>query len=234
MNGKPTALDRPFLLLGEGTGELKFFADLLREMSITTVQVESYEGKNKLGDYLKDLKNLSGFSQLQRLAITRDADDSPAGAATSIESAVTAAGFPAELAVKSFVLPGGGRKGALESLWLETLERAPYVNCVKSFFDCLEKEGWFPSQVFAKKDKAVTQAWLATKDPPNAAFHWASAYGRSKKGRTRLGGFHPRSIHSIERVSDGMLFVNAAASLCFPSPAFPPSLRADGYIDGHS
>jgi hypothetical protein len=175
------ALTKPFLLIGEGTGEKEFFTDLLTEMGIPGVQVEDYAGKNKLAAYLKGLTIRSGFDQLQRLVITRDADNDAAGAAASIQAAIAAAGLSAALTVSSMVLPGGGKEGALESLWLESLKGALYEDCVQRFFECLQENGWEPSQLFAKKDKALTQVWLATKNPSNEAFHRASAYGRRSK-----------------------------------------------------
>jgi hypothetical protein len=178
---KNQALTEPVLLIGEGSGEKEFFTDLLTEMGITCVQVEDYAGKNKLAAYLKGLQIRTGFDQLQRLVITRDADNDAAGAAASIQSAITAAGLPAALTVRSMVLPGDDKQGALESLWLESLKGAPYEECVERFFECLREKGWEPSQFFAKKDKALTQVWLATKNPSNVAFHRASAYGRRSK-----------------------------------------------------
>lgn len=174
-------ISQPYLLLGEGTGENEFFRDLLDEMGIPDVQVEDYGGKNKLAGFLKGLTIRTGFDQLQRIAVTRDADDDPEAAAASVRSAIAGAGFPEHLTVQSMILPGGGRKGALESLWLESLHGAPFEVCVKQFFACLQEQGWEPSQLFSKKDKGLAQVWLATKNPSNEAFHRASAYGRRRK-----------------------------------------------------
>ena len=178
---KNEALTEPYLLIGEGSGEREFFRDLLTEMGVAGVQVEDYAGKNKLADYLKGLKIRSGFDQLQRLVITRDADNDPRGAKASVQSAIHSANFPTSLKVEFTVLPGNDRQGALESLWLESLELATFADCVQGFFKCLEDQGWEPSQLYAKKDKALAQVWLATKNPSNEAFHRASAYGRRLK-----------------------------------------------------
>jgi len=114
MNGleaaKPKLIESPLMLVGEGKEEYHFFTALLKHLGISGVQVEQYIGKTGLNAYLRTLKVRPGFSTVTRLGITRDADDNPIGALHSVQAAVQQTGFPSELFVRVFVLPGEGRQ----------------------------------------------------------------------------------------------------------------------------
>lgn len=89
---KPERLTKPKLLLGERGEEVLFFDQLLSHLGITEVQVEQYGGKSRLRDFLKTLPIRPGFSQVDSIGITRDADDNPDGAFQSICGSLEQAG----------------------------------------------------------------------------------------------------------------------------------------------
>jgi len=175
----PISISTPGLLLCEGKDEVNFFNAWFTELGITEVKVLDYGGKEKVSKFLADVVKMSGFSNVKRAGIIRDADEDAAGALESVTHAVAHApeGFR-KLNPKIFVLPGDGKPGALESLWLASLQGSPMANCVEDFFRCAESKGWSPSDVFAKNDKARAQLWIATKDTPNERFGIAAWHGR--------------------------------------------------------
>ncbi|MFZ2279396.1 MAG: DUF3226 domain-containing protein [Prosthecobacter sp.] len=178
-NRKPLTISKPGLLLCEGEDEVKFFNAWFFELDITDVQVIAYEGKARLGTFLADVVKLKGFNLVKLAGIIRDADEDASGALQSVEHALTHA--PDELRQlnpKIFVLPGDGKPGALESLWLASLKEDPMETCVDNFFRCAESKGWKPSDIFAKNDKARAQLWIATKEVPNERFGLAAWHGR--------------------------------------------------------
>jgi hypothetical protein len=148
-------------------------------LGLGNVQVLAYQGKAKLAEFLSDLSKLSGASQIKCLAITRDADEDAAAAYESVNYAIAhSPEWVQKLRAAVYILPGEGKQGALESLWLRSLEDDPRVECVEAFFDCIQAKGWIPSAVFSKKDKARAQLWIAMKDTPNERFGIAAWHGR--------------------------------------------------------
>lgn len=176
---KPLIISKPGLLLCEGSDEENFFSAWFAELNITDVQVIAYQGKAKLATFLADVVKLKGFDAIKRIGIIRDADEDAASALQSLEYAVAhAPGAFQQLNPDIFVLPGEGKPGALESLWLASLQGSPMESCVEDFFRCAQSKGWAPSDIFAKNDKARAQLWIATKDTPNERFGIAAWHGR--------------------------------------------------------
>lgn len=176
------AIQKPCILLGEGPGEVSFFTALLDDMGLSDrVEVIEYGGKNSLRNTLRDLPNRSGFAAaVQKIAITRDADENANSAAQSVDDAVMAA--PQEIRDRycgKFILPGNARPGALEALWLDSLAKSPYSQCVDEFFNCLESKGWKTPSLVAKNDKARAQVFLATTETPDERFRHAVQKSRT-------------------------------------------------------
>jgi hypothetical protein len=160
--GKPATLNATKLLIGEGIEDIRFLGAFLKHLGLLDVQVEDYNGKDKSGQYLKALRLRPGFANVKRLGITRDADGGPLGAKDSVEHAVLAAGFPSDLQIAVFVMPGPGKDGALEDLCLQTIEGKPVIKCMEQYFSC------------------VTSATAMTFSPGVAR---AKAYGRARFGQ---------------------------------------------------
>ena len=155
------------LLIGEGNDEVLFFKALLKNMAISDVEVESYEGKSNLFDYLEALGDRPGFSRLTVLVVTRDADADPASALASVRGALQRNDFvvppqpgvklEGKPAVSFLILPDSGQAGMLEDLCLASLKHDAAWSCVGTYFDCLQEQGLFPSH----EAKARFRAWLA-------------------------------------------------------------------------
>jgi len=155
------------MLLGEGKDDKVIFDALLAHLHIQDVQVESYDGKEKLATFLEALKVFSGFSNVTKLIVTRDANGDAGAALDSVGYAVSHAAFPNSLTVKILILPGGGQQGTLETLILGTISGHPIVPCMDAFFDCARKAGLAKHDSLSKQSKARVHAWLATQDTPN-------------------------------------------------------------------
>ncbi len=163
---------RPCLVLGEGKDETRVFKCFLKTLGKDGVQRRDYGGKHRLGSFLDVLPNVTGFSHLRSLLVTRDADDDPEGAAKSIRGGLERAGLPVPdgpgqftdgpLRVAFLVLPGDGREGMLEDLCMESLAEDSATDCVEEYFACVEKEGCSPKP----RAKAWMGAWLASRERP--------------------------------------------------------------------
>ena len=184
-------LTRPRLLIGEGSDEVFFFKALLKNLAIDDVQIEGYDGKDNLFDYLDGLRDRPGFSHLRVLVVTRDADGDPAGALAAVRGALQGNGFvvppqpgvklEGKPAVSFLILPGSNQAGMLEDLCLASLKHDAAWGCVGTYFDCLQEKGAFPSH----EAKARFRAWLAVQSKSDVRgvggaakadfFNWDSA-----------------------------------------------------------
>jgi len=103
-------------------------------------------GKTRLASFLQTLTAfpVPGFSAVDSLAITRDADLDAAGAFASVRSALTHGGLAAPAAsgqfagsnpkVGVFILPDGTNAGMLEDLCLASVQADPATPCVDTYF----------------------------------------------------------------------------------------------------
>jgi hypothetical protein len=169
----PTPIEQASMLIGEGVEEVLFFEAFLGNLGIAAVQVEQYKGKDGLGPYLKALRNRSGFAGLGRLGIVRDADEDPSAAAASVDGAVAAAAFPAQLTVRKLIVPGGNARGALENLCLLSLAGDPVEACIESYLKCASAAHTSTTD----RAKARTHAWLAAQNPPDLRLGHAARKG---------------------------------------------------------
>ena len=181
MNGSlgnpPSAINASRLLLGEGVEERYFFAAMLKHLQIADVAIESYDGKDKLGAYLKALRNRSGFAQVTTLAILRDADDDPKAAEASVKGAVARAQFPETVDVRILILPGGGQLGALENLCLAPLRGSRIENCIETYLLCATEATGVTHTSTTDKAKARIHAWLAAQSSPELRLGHAAQKG---------------------------------------------------------
>ncbi len=174
---EPVTLDRSKLLIGEGVEDQRLFQALLRHLGLNgEIQVLSYGGKPKLGPFLRTLRATHGFSKLVSLGVTRDSDASETATRGSVLGFIAAAAFPVELHVNNFILPGGGRDGALEDLCLDALAGEAVWPCVEEFMLCRQRVvGAWPHSAVPAKGKI--QAWLSTQAKPGARLGEAAEQG---------------------------------------------------------
>ena len=178
---------KPRLLVGEGRDEVNFFESLLTDLQIYDVQVVDYGGKPKLKPFLATLPRIPGFSGLQAIGITQDADDDPAAAVQSIEHAIHAAALPAGLRTSKFVMPGENTPGALESLCNLAIAKTSLGSCIESYLICAVEAGLEQKWSIGNAAKARLQAWLAVQNEPGKRLGEAARTGLLNWDDTSFG-----------------------------------------------
>lgn len=135
------------LLLVEGNDDLRFFRALSRSIGTNDVVVDTYNGKPNLGNDLSDRVRSPVFQAVSSLGIVRDADDSSQAAFDSVIGSLRRVNLPTPdapaapveqdgLRVSVLILPPGAEQGELENVCLSSIEGAPDLQCVESYFDC--------------------------------------------------------------------------------------------------
>lgn len=178
--GSPAAgdawrIEKPKLLLVEGIDEVRLFEALAKDIGAEDVQIRDYQGKGNLRRFLGVLPQIPGYSELESIGVTRDADENGDKAAESVRDALGAAGFPVpnsplesanngRIEVCYLIIPHG-ETGALEDVCLASVAEDPAMVCVEGYFDCIErsaldgpKEKWM--------SKAKVHAFLSSREDP--------------------------------------------------------------------
>jgi hypothetical protein len=180
----PQELVKPKLLIGEGQDEVRFFGALLKQIGLDEIQIEAYEGKNKLPNYLAALVLRPGFNNLVSLGVTQDADNNAQGGFDSVSNALRRIALAApstHAAIETgnpqvgiFILPDGHNQGMLEDLCLGSLTSHPSMPCLDDYFKCIERQtGRLPNNL----SKARIHAWLSTQDRPDLPLGLAAEKG---------------------------------------------------------
>lgn len=178
-----TKLESSRLLLVEGKDDQEFFNHLWSSLGPANdkIDVISYDGRDKLRNWLKTVSDLPGFVELNALGIVRDADDNPSGAFESVRDALRAffdkqPTDPFEFIDATFqnagpfdgqrfsvgiaILPGASRSGELEDLLVDAIDDPERMACVDEYIHCLESNE-IPLE---KPAKTRLQAFLASKE----------------------------------------------------------------------
>ncbi len=158
-------------LLVEGNDADSFLTVLLKNLKITSIQIQNYGGKDELKGFLKQFLKAPGFQEkVESLGIVRDAETSPKSAFQSICSALKIAGFPVpqiplektktQPCISVFILPDNKTKGMLETICLRSVEKDSTMVCIDTYFKCLKKKlNTLPKNI----EKARLQAFLASR-----------------------------------------------------------------------
>ncbi len=138
------------MLLVEGKDDEQFFRCMLKRGNLRDeVGYFDYEGSN-FSSRLKLMCLESEFSSLTHLCIVADADKSERSRFQSITYQLKQQSLPVPdgvgevasdnesgLNVSVVILPGEGRKGALEDICFESVSDHPYVDCVNRYLECV-------------------------------------------------------------------------------------------------
>lgn len=163
------------LLIVEGTHEVKFFNKFIDFMGLTGIQIENVGG-NDFVPVLEGLKGLSGFSELQTLAILRDADVSYDAMFSSVQNTLKKFSYPvpnhpntlATLAGQPntiiYIFPDNKSEGSLENLLWSSVYNDPSAKCVVNYFDCLNNLNEKYGQKHPHLYKAHVQVFLAREE----------------------------------------------------------------------
>lgn len=134
----------PYVLFVEGLDEVNVFTAILTQAGLTDVDVRDVGGKERLRHQLPVAVKQSSFAKVKAIGVVQDADDSEQSTFASICSVLKACQLPQPKTVGAFVtvdgrrigalvLPGNGRQGYLEDLFLEASSGLPEYACVDSF-----------------------------------------------------------------------------------------------------
>lgn len=143
------------LVLCEGKDDCAVFKKIAEAADLRGLQYESFGGKDKLSDRLKQLSLSPEFTrgQIHKILITRDADDSWEAAFRSLSDAVQRT-FKLEMSqpgdwfavnghseIAAWVIPGEEQSGMLETLCLQTAQEVSPTNfdCLNQFAACLKE-----------------------------------------------------------------------------------------------
>lgn len=167
-------LERPRLLLVEGTDDYWFFRRIIERRQSAGIQIIEFGGKDTLGEFLTNVlvPRIRGTDIVRIIGIARDADDFYNRAYQSVGDSLRRAGLPVPqepltyangmlddttIRTAAYIIPDNGSPGDLETLCLQAVRNAPAIPCVDGYFDCLELIGHVPRQ----ESKARLQAFLA-------------------------------------------------------------------------
>ncbi|MBL7064444.1 MAG: hypothetical protein ISS49_09620 [Anaerolineae bacterium] len=164
-------ITRSKVLVVEGQDEKNLFSKLITCLDLPDIEIRDIGGKTKFRRNIKTLTITSGYDRVTSVGIVTDADKQPQGAFDSICDALEAAGLPRPTAplrptgddpqVAVMILPGDGREGMLEDLYLESVADDPVMPCLEEHFRCLEEQleaGAFPGN----PSKAIVRTFLAS------------------------------------------------------------------------
>ena len=157
------------VLAVEGKDEVNFFNALLKYVGINDFEVYEVGGKQQFKDKLPALVRRRGFSDVEVLAVVRDADNDANAAFESISNILKKEKLKPPIQINQFsggtpkigifIMPGNSDTGMLEDLCLKTVEHHPAMVCVESFIDCVSKLENPPNRNNIAKVKG--QAFLA-------------------------------------------------------------------------
>ncbi len=165
------AISHKKLLLVEGEDEVNLFGVLLEDMKITDVEVIEVGGKHKFKTEINVIVKTRRFSDVDVLAIIRDADDCAKAAFESIKGILeklnkekliethwkgkSSCGKPQ---IEVFIMPGNSNTGMLEDLCLKTVKNHTAMRCVETFANCVSKLKEPPTNMAKTKAQAFLSA----------------------------------------------------------------------------
>lgn len=178
-------------ILVEGGDDSYFIKAMIEHMrrvdsrEAADVRIVNLRGRDNLKLFLAALSAMDGFENIRRIGVIRDADDSEERAFQSVQTALKNAGLPVPNApnnpaeaesrpdVTALILPGGGRKGELETLLCESFTDDPVNKCVDEFFECVKQL----NRAVEQPEKARVRAYIAAQTDPNVAAGGAAERG---------------------------------------------------------
>ena len=198
-------------LLVEGRSDEEFFKALMRNMGIEGIQIQRYEGKNRLRNFIERFRSQSNFKMVVSLGIVRDADNNAKSAFQSVCSALRNAGLSHPKQPESFegtkprigvlVLPDANTPGMLETICLRSVTDDPAMKCVDEYLNCVQEQlGYLPKTI----DKAQVQAFMASR--PETVWQLGEA---AQKSYWQLN--HPTFDHVKRFMND--LLMNSTSSI---------------------
>ncbi|MEM7794790.1 MAG: DUF3226 domain-containing protein [Cyanobacteria bacterium P01_C01_bin.118] len=154
-------INQPKLLLVEGLDDHAFFKALFNHLNISDIQVQKFDGNEKLRLFLGVLINAPNFELVKSIGIVRDAEQNSKAAFDEICYALEEAGLAkpehvgtmtvSSLRTGIYLLPNlESETGMLEDLCLQMLNAEPALICVEQYFQCLRAQDIQPPRNLSK------------------------------------------------------------------------------------
>ena len=166
----PEPFTKTRLLVVEGKDEEVFFKELLKYLDFPDiVDIRGSNGKDKFKGLMQAFTITSGFKNIEKIAVIRDADNNADDAFKSVTDTLKKiqlntpkkrGEFSSEIpSVGVFIMPDNSSKGMLEDICLETVKEHEVMKCVEHFIVCTQNLNEKPKNI----SKAKVQAFLAAK-----------------------------------------------------------------------
>lgn len=143
------------VLVVEGYSDLLFYAEVLEALQrLQGVFIKEFGGRPHLATKLETFLSPGLLAEKAAIGVIIDADNEPAGTRQSfaarlskitgqrVEAGCWTAGSPS---IGLFIVPGGDKKGEIETLvweaWSKDPSNADTRTCVDSFLDCMARQG---------------------------------------------------------------------------------------------
>jgi hypothetical protein len=154
----------------EGKDDVAVVRGLAKHLGLN-IEVESFDGKNKLATLLRSLSTRPDFAQqkVAAMAILRDADTDANAAFASVRDALRQNHFEPPAADGTFsesttrvgvFIVGVNGRGMIEDVCLNSVRDQPEFSCVGDYFDCIAKKS--PRRSFSSK--AQVRVWMASRE----------------------------------------------------------------------
>jgi hypothetical protein len=171
---KPEPISESKQLVVEGRSTQRFFVAILSHLGLSGIQVQNFGGKDELRGFLKALRNSSGFfDRVRSLGVVRDGEENVDSTFQSVQDALKAAGFAVPnqpenaagntLKVNVLMLPNAMENGMLETICLEAVSDDPVIQCINTYFECVNQT---VKSLPRPMEKARVQAYLASRPTP--------------------------------------------------------------------
>ena len=192
----PVDIKKPHLLLVEGRTDYHFFDELFKKIGLANVvQIIVVDGKTNFTHLLSMLltqpqleNDCLGWSQVQALALVRDANGDFKASFTSACDSLKSCGLPspnkpAQFTVSNkiktgiYILPDNKSNGALEDLFLQLQKNDKRMECVDKFLGCVNDLCKSDKNIQPPKNtsKAKARAYLSSLAEDTAHISYALA-----------------------------------------------------------
>ncbi len=200
MSQSPRDFKKPVVVFVEGLDEVNVIGSIAESLGLV-VDVWHVGGKEKLATQFPLAVKQATFEVVKAFGIIQDADNNPGGTFASIKNllekhALPAPKVPGEMVKDGgrsagvLVLPGNGRNGYLEDLFLDANEGTGHLLCARAFATCCEGVG---SKTFSSKDLAYSLlVALGTPEPRLGRAFQSKAVNADSVAYTELKEFLTR------------------------------------------
>lgn len=191
MRAAEISFECPCQLFVEGNDDKNFFEALIGRIHLPQrVEVQTYQGRDRLRAFLRAFVKHRDFDGVRSLGIVRDADTSSKGAFMSVAGTLAeinkseGVALPVPKAQQQFVeascsvgvmiLSDKQGHGMLESVILKTLVGDPAWPCVERFVECLRL---LDPQSIPHPEKSYVHAFIAGTESPHLSVGHAAKRG---------------------------------------------------------